>query len=59
MKRLEFIVEKLENGSLPLDESLKLFEEGTKLSAYCSKCLDKAELKITELSELESSDDKL
>lgn len=49
--RLEEIVAKLDDGSLPLDESIKLFEESTKLAAFCSKSLEKAKLKITELSE--------
>ena len=35
-KRLEEIVEKLENGSVPLEESMKLFEEGTKLANFCN-----------------------
>lgn len=51
MKRLEEIVEKLDDGSLPLEESIKLFEESTKLAAFCSDTLEKAKLKVTELSE--------
>lgn len=51
MKRLEEIVTLLDDGSLPLEDSIKLFEEGTKLSAFCNKCLEKATLKITELSQ--------
>ncbi len=51
IKRIENIVAKLEGGSLPLDEALKLFEEGTKLVSYCSKSLDEAEQRITELTE--------
>ena len=60
MKALEDIVAKLENGDVPLDESLKLFEEGTKLAAFCSKALDTAEQKILTLSqaEEESSEEK-
>ena len=50
MKRLEEIVAKLEDGSLGLDESLKLFEEGTKLAAECNKVLNNAEQKIIKLS---------
>lgn len=50
MKRLEEIVEKLEDGTLGLDESLKLFEEGTKLAAVCNKVLNDAEQKIVTLS---------
>ena len=51
IKRLEEIVLKLEDGSLPLEESIKLFEESTKLAAFCSDTLEKAKLKVTELSE--------
>ena len=51
MARLEEIVTKLDDGSLPLDESIKLFEESTKLDSFCNTSLEKAKLKITELSE--------
>lgn len=54
MKTLEDIVAKLENGDVPLDESLKLFEEGTKLAAFCTKALDTAEQKILSLSQAEA-----
>ena len=50
LSRLEEITALLEKGSLPLEESLKLFEEGTKLSAYCYKVLNNAQQKVTELS---------
>ncbi|MEG0545895.1 MAG: exodeoxyribonuclease VII small subunit [Oscillospiraceae bacterium] len=49
--KLEKILEKLENNSATLDESVKLFEEGTELAAFCNKCLDNAEVKITNLLE--------
>lgn len=49
MERLEEIVALLERGDAPLDESLKLFEEGAKLTAQCSAILDKAEQKVTLL----------
>ena len=39
VKQLEEIVEKLEGGQLSLDESVKLFEKGAKLSAFCDKAL--------------------
>ena len=42
MKRLEEIVTALESGELPLDKSLKLYEEATELSAFCKKYLDYA-----------------
>ena len=51
--RLEEITDKLENGNLPLEEMIKLYEEGTTLAAKCSKILDEAQLKITELSAAE------
>ncbi len=47
--RLEEIVKQLEQGKVPLDESLRLFEEGTALAADCSKQLDSAELKVVRL----------
>jgi exodeoxyribonuclease VII small subunit len=46
MARLETIVSELEKGDLPLDESLKIFEEGIKLSKNCLKMLDDAERKV-------------
>lgn len=50
MTRLEKIVSMLESGNCSLDDSLKLFEEGTKLTAYCSKSLKTAEQKIIKLT---------
>lgn len=50
MARLEQIVAKLESGQCSLDESLQLFEEGTRLSAYCAKLLKEAEQTITKLA---------
>ena len=49
MKRLEEIVRTMERGELPLEESLKLFEEGTALVRSCTKQLDEAEMKIVRL----------
>ncbi|MCB0349140.1 MAG: exodeoxyribonuclease VII small subunit [Bdellovibrionales bacterium] len=46
LKRLEEIVEKMEEGEISLDESLKLFEEGVKLSRECGKELTDAEQKV-------------
>ncbi len=46
MERLEEIVQDLEKGDLPLEQSLKLFEEGVKLSRICTKRLDEAERKV-------------
>lgn len=57
MKRLSEIVETLEAGESTLEDSMKLFEEGAKLSAQCYKALDQAEQKITELTKVEEQDD--
>jgi exodeoxyribonuclease VII small subunit len=46
LKKLEEIVTQLEQGDLSLDESLKLFEEGIRLSRRCTKKLDEAEKKV-------------
>lgn len=48
---LEAVVEKLERGDLPLDESVRLFEEGVKLSDACKKELENAEGRIQVLVE--------
>lgn len=50
--RLQEIVAQLESGETTLEESMKLFEEGAKLSARCYEALDKAEQKITELTKI-------
>ncbi len=49
LERLEEIVSRLESGNLPLDESLELFEEGTRLTKVCQKRLTEAELRIERL----------
>lgn len=49
MKRLEDIVEDLEGGELPLEDSLKTFEEGMKLLTFCSNKLDEVEKRVTVL----------
>ena len=49
LKRLSTIVAGLERGDLPLEESLHLFEEGVKLSRYCSERLEEAERRIAVL----------
>ena len=49
LARLEEIVKKLETGDLPLEQSLKLFEEGVKLSRLCNKRLEEAERKVENL----------
>jgi exodeoxyribonuclease VII small subunit len=49
LERLEDIVSRLEKGNLPLDESLRLFEEGTRLTKVCQDRLTEAELRIERL----------
>ena len=49
LKKLETIVAQLEEGDLPLEDSLKLFEEGVGLSAVCKQELDAAEGKVQML----------
>jgi exodeoxyribonuclease VII small subunit len=49
LKKLETIVEQLEQGDLALEQSLKLFEEGVNLSAACKQELDAAEGKVQML----------
>lgn len=51
MKRLEQIVQLLEEGKCPLEEATALFDEGVKLSAECDKVLREAVQKITENKE--------
>jgi len=46
LKKLEEIVRKLENGTLPLDESIKAFEEGVRHASLCAAKLDEAERKV-------------
>lgn len=46
MARLEAIVTELEKGELPLDDSLRIFEEGIRLSKTCLKMLEETERKV-------------
>ena len=49
MARLEQIVRALERGDVALEESLKLFQEGTDLVRQCGKLLDEAELQVKKI----------
>ena len=49
MQRLEQIVRTMERGEAPLDESLKLFQEGTELVSNCQKLLDEAQLQVKKI----------
>ena len=46
LRQLESIVAQLERGDLPLEDSIKLFEDGIRLSAVCKQELDAAEGKV-------------
>lgn len=50
MHRLESIVHKLENESIPLEESISLYEEGIKIGKKCRTILDQADRRIKQLS---------
>lgn len=49
MQKLEQIVRAMERGDVPLEESLKLFQEGTSLVEKCGKLLDEAELQVKKI----------
>ncbi len=49
MQRLEQIVRAMERGDVPLEESMKLFQEGTELVRSCGKLLDEAELQVKKI----------
>ena len=51
LKRLQEISELLEGSDVSLEDSIKLYEEGIKLSKECYSTLEKAELKIEELND--------
>jgi exodeoxyribonuclease VII small subunit len=54
LERLERIVDQLEAGNLPLEDSLKVFEEGVGLARHCARYLDEAEKRIELLTRDES-----
>ena len=54
IERLEEIVNLLENGDQPLDDSIKLFEEGTSLAQRCNNLLENAQQKIVTLTAKEN-----
>jgi len=57
LKRLEDIVEKMESGDLSLDDSMKLFEEGVKMSRECQAQLTVAEEKVKLLLSVDADGD--
>ena len=50
MQRLEQIVRAMERGDVALEESLQLFQEGTRLIECCGKLLDEAELQVKKIA---------
>lgn len=54
LKKLETIVENLENGELSLEEALKQYEEGVRLADTCTKRLTEAEKRVEVLMKLDS-----
>lgn len=56
MKKLEKIVQELESSDQPLEKALAMFEEGMKLSKFCSKQLDETEKKVTVLLQDQKGD---
>ncbi|OFW18267.1 MAG: exodeoxyribonuclease VII small subunit [Acidobacteria bacterium RIFCSPLOWO2_02_FULL_59_13] len=57
LERLETVVKELEQGDLPLEQALALFEEGMKISAQCRRQLEAAENKVEIL--LKKADSKV
>jgi len=53
-EELEALVRQLEQGELPLEDSLRLFERGQALAARCNQLLDEAELRLRKLAPDES-----
>jgi exodeoxyribonuclease VII small subunit len=58
LKRLEKIVEELEKGELALEDALKYYEEGIKLSSFCTKKLEETERKVEILTKNENGEFK-
>ncbi|SDK11197.1 exodeoxyribonuclease VII small subunit [Alkalibacterium thalassium] len=57
MKDLEGIVQKLEQGDVPLEEALDQFQEGINLSRYCKRIIEDAEKTVTRMVNEDSSED--
>ena len=51
LTELEEIVTKLEQGSIPLEESMALFTRANELALFCKSCLEKAEATIVQLNQ--------
>jgi len=51
IKRLEDIIEQLENNEIPLEDSISLFQEGIQLSQYCDKKLKTIQAQVAQIYE--------
>jgi len=58
IKELTGIVEKIEQGKIPLQDSLQQYEKGMALIKHCRTILQKAEQRIEKISKEEASEDK-
>ncbi len=58
IKKLEDLVKQMEDGSIPLEKAIELYEKGTVLAKECNKKLDEAEQKIKIAQETSENDDE-
>jgi exodeoxyribonuclease VII small subunit len=58
IKRIEEIIDVLDDGNIPLEEMLKIYEEGMKITSECKDFLNKAELKIIDISKTYAKEDE-
>lgn len=58
LEKLEAIVEKLSDQEITLEKSVELYEEGLRLSKICSETLENAALKIEQIDQTKSTDNK-
>ncbi|MCM1364069.1 MAG: exodeoxyribonuclease VII small subunit [Faecalibacterium sp.] len=58
MLRLKEITDELESGECDLEASMKIYEEGVRLVAFCNKALSAAKQRITDLSEMDMNGDE-
>ena len=56
--QLQTIISQLEDTELPLEEALRLYEEGKRLSALCAAILESAQLRVSALNEAPQPDDE-
>lgn len=54
---LDMIITQLESGDLPLEDAVKLFERGRQLADHCQNMLDKAELRVSQITDEGSIED--